>query len=90
MRTGLILYIIGLYGIIKNRKNIIIMLISIEIILISTTYILLTSNYMSDDILTELYSIYIISIAGAESALGLGIIVSYYNIHGNIIIKDYN
>ncbi|RYE20228.1 MAG: NADH-quinone oxidoreductase subunit NuoK [Sphingobacteriaceae bacterium] len=84
MNLSIILFIIGILGFVLNRKNIILMLISIEIMLLAVTLLVLVSSYSFDDILGQTYSIYIIAIAGAESAIGLGILVAYYRLRGNI------
>lgn len=83
----LVLFLIGILGFVLNRKNIIMMLISIEIMLLAITYLILVSSFSFDDILGQIYSIYIITIAGAESAIGLGILVAFYRLRGNISIK---
>jgi NADH-ubiquinone oxidoreductase chain 4L len=78
MNLSLILFTIGILGFVLNRKNIILMLISIEIMLLAITFLILVSSLSFDDILGQTYAIYIISIAGAESAIGLGILVAFY------------
>lgn len=88
MNLSLILFLIGILGFVLNRKNIILMLISIEIMLLSITFLILITSLNYDDIIGQIYAIYIISIAGAESAIGLGILVSYYRLRGSIAI-DY-
>lgn len=87
MSLSLILFLIGILGFILNRKNIILMLISIEIMLLAVTILVLVSSYSFDDILGQTYSIYIIAIAGAESAIGLGILVAYYRLRGTISLR---
>ena len=86
MSISIILFLIGILGFILNRKNIILILISIEIILLAVTLLILISSYNFDDILGQTFSIYIIAIAGAESAIGLGILVAFYRLRGNILI----
>ena len=78
MNLSLILFTIGMLGFVLNRKNIILMLISIEIMLLAITFLILVSSLSFDDILGQTYAIYIIAIAGAESAIGLGILVAFY------------
>src|SRR6266536_1790400 len=73
MNLTLILFLIGILGFVLNRKNIILMLISIEIMLLAITFLILISSLSFDDILGQTYAIYVIAIAGAESAIGLGI-----------------
>ena len=85
MSLSLILFLIGILGFVLNRKNIILMLISIEIMLLSITFLILVSSLSFDDILGQTYAIYIITIAGAESAIGLGILVAFYRLKYSLI-----
>jgi NADH-ubiquinone oxidoreductase chain 4L len=87
MNLCIVLFLIGIFGFVLNRKNLILMLISIEIILLSITLILLISSLNYDDIIGQTYAIYIISIAGAESAIGLGILVAFYRLRGTVAIE---
>ena len=87
MNLSVILFLIGVLGFVLNRKNLILMLISIEIMLLSITLILLVNSLNYDDIIGQTYAIYIISIAGAESAIGLGILVAFYRLIGTIAIE---
>ena len=86
MNLSLILFIIGIIGFVLNRKNIILMLISIEIMLLAITLLILISSLAFDDILGQIYAIYIIAIAGAESAIGLAILVAFYRLRGSVAI----
>ena len=86
MNFSLILFLIGILGFVLNRKNIILMLISIEIMLLSITFLILISSLNFDDILGQTFAIYIITIAGAESAIGLGILVAFYRFISFIIL----
>ncbi|RYE15585.1 MAG: NADH-quinone oxidoreductase subunit NuoK [Rickettsiales bacterium] len=88
MRFSLILFLIGTLGFVLNKKNIILMLISIEIMLLSITFLILLSSLNFDDILGQIFSIYIIAIAGAESAIGLGLLVAFYRLRGSIAIEN--
>jgi NADH-ubiquinone oxidoreductase chain 4L len=87
MNLSIILFLIGVLGFVLNRKNIILMLISIEIMILSVTFLILLNSLNYDDILGQTYAIYIISIAGAESAIGLGILVAFYRLRGSIAIE---
>jgi NADH-ubiquinone oxidoreductase chain 4L len=86
MNLSLLLFLIGLLGFIINRKNIILMIISIEIMLLAITLLILISSFSFDDNVGQTFSVYIISIAGAESVVGLSILVAYYRLRGNILI----
>jgi NADH-ubiquinone oxidoreductase chain 4L len=87
MNFSLILFLIGILGFVLNRKNIILMLISIEIMLLSITFLILINSLNFDDILGQTFAIYIITVAGAESAIGLGILVAFYRLRGSIAIQ---
>jgi NADH-ubiquinone oxidoreductase chain 4L len=78
MILSIVLFLIGILGFIFNKKNIILILISIEIILLAVTLLIILSSFSFDDILGQTYGIYVIAIAGAESAIGLGILVAFY------------
>jgi NADH-ubiquinone oxidoreductase chain 4L len=88
MRLSLFLFLIGTLGFVIYKKNIILMLISIEIMLLSITFLILISSLSFDDILGQTFSIYIIAIAGAESAIGLGLLVAFYRLRGSIAIEN--
>ena len=75
MNLSLILFLIGILGFVLNRKNIILMLISIEIMLLAITFLILVSSLSFDDILGQTY------------AIGLGILVAFYRLRGSIAIE---
>jgi NADH-ubiquinone oxidoreductase chain 4L len=87
MNLSLILFVIGIIGFVLNRKNIILMLISIEIMLLAITLLILVSSLTFDDILGQIYAIYIIAVAGAESAIGLAILVAFYRLRGSVALN---
>ena len=89
MNLSLILFTVGILGFVLNRKNIILMLISIEIMLLAITFLILISSLSFDDILGQTYAIYIIAIAGAESAIGLGILVAFYRLNPSFKSSPY-
>jgi NADH:ubiquinone oxidoreductase subunit K len=78
MNFSLLLFLIGILGFVLNRKNIILMIIAIEIMLLAVTLLILISSFGFNDNGGQTFSIYIISIAGAESVIGLSILVAYY------------
>jgi len=87
MNLSLLLFLIGIFGFVLNRKNIILMIISIEIMLLALTYLILINSLNFDDILGQTFALNIISVAGAESAIGLGILVTSYRLRGTIAIE---
>jgi len=88
MNFSYILFLIGILGFVLNRKNIILMIIAIEIMLLSVTILLLIMSYSFDDSIGQTFSIYIVSIAGAESVIGLSILVAYYRLRGTISLRN--
>jgi NADH-quinone oxidoreductase subunit K len=85
-----ILFLIGLSGIFLNRKNIIIMLMSIELMLLAINFNLIVFSVFLDDIVGQLLALLILTVAAAESAIGLAILVIYYRIRGSIAIELIN
>ena len=88
MNLALLLFLIGIIGFILNRKNIILLIISIEIILLAVTLLILIGSFTFDDNIGQTFSIYIISIAAAEAVIGLSIVVAYYRLRGNISLRN--
>ena len=87
MNLSLFLFLVGILGFILNRKNIILMIIAIEIMLLAVTLLVLVSSFSFDDGIGQTFSIFIISIAGAESVIGLSILVAFYRLRGNISLR---
>ena len=88
MNLSLFLFLIGVLGFILNRKNIILMIIAIEIMLLAVTLLILIMSNSFDDNIGQLFSIFILSIAGAESVIGLSILVAYYRLRGTISLHN--
>ena len=86
MNLSLFLFLIGVLGFILNRKNIILMIIAIEIMLLAVTLLVLINSFTYDDGIGQIFSIFILSVAGAESVIGLSILVAYYRLRGNILL----
>ncbi|KIM71001.1 hypothetical protein PILCRDRAFT_83211 [Piloderma croceum F 1598] len=87
MNLSLLLFLIGILGFIINRKNIILMIISIELMLLAVTLLILISSFSFDDNVGQTFSVYIITIAGAESVVGLSILVAYYR--SRLVLNEY-
>ena len=88
MNLSLLLFLIGILGFILNRKNIILLIIAIEIMLLAVTLLILISSFSFEDGIGQIFSIFIISLAGAESVIGLSILVSYFRLKGNISLSS--
>ena len=86
---GLILCFLGICGILVNKKNIIISIISIEIMFYGLNFYLITISLYLDDISGQILSLFILTIAAAESAIALALVMSYFKIFKDILL-DYN
>ena len=87
---ALILFVLGIFGIVVNRKNVIILLMSIELMLLSINFLLITIASIFDNLQGQLFALYILVVAAAESAIGLSILVAYYRVRGTIAVKFIN
>jgi NADH-quinone oxidoreductase subunit K len=87
---ALILFVLGIFGIVVNRKNIIILLMSIELMLLAINFFLITISSIFDNLQGQLFALYILVVAAAESAIGLSILVAYYRVRGTIAVKFIN
>lgn len=80
------LFLIGTFGMFLSRKHVIIILISLELILLSTNINFVIFSVFLDDILGQIYALLVLTVAAAESALGLAILIVYYRLRGGISI----
>ena len=88
--VAMVLFLLGLSGIFLNRKNIIILLMSIELMLLSINFNFIIFSVFLDDILGQLFALLVLTVAAAESAIGLAILVIYYRVRGTIAIEFIN
>lgn len=87
---GIILFIFGVLGIVLNRSNLIIMLMSIELMLLAISFLFLINSVAIDNLIGQIFTIMILTVAAGESAIGLAILVAYYRIRGTIAVKSLN
>ena len=80
------LFFIGLFGIFTNRKNTILIIVCIELLLLAVNFIFLIGSFYLDDIFGQVFAIFVVTIAAAESSIGLAILVVYYRLRGTISI----
>ena len=85
-----ILFTIGVSGIILNRKNIIVILMSVELILLSVNINLVAFSSARGDLVGQVFALLILTVAAAEAAIGLAILVTYYRNRGAIAVEDIN
>lgn len=84
------LFLIGLAGIMLNQRNIIIVLMSIELMLLAVNLNFIISSVFLDDLFGQVFALFILTVAGAESAVGLAILVVYYRVRGSIEMDTCN
>ena len=82
-----IIFLIGLFGIISNRKNILLIIISIELMLLSINLNFITCSIFIDDLVGQIFSLFIVTVAAAESAIGLAIIVAHFHVFTSVSIE---
>lgn len=87
---SIILFLIGILGIFLIKKNIIIILMSIELMLLAININLIVFSIYLDDLTGQIFALFILTVAAAESAIGLAILVIYYRIKGIISINFIN
>ena len=85
-----LLFSIGVIGIFLNRKNVIIILMSIEIILLAVNINLVSFSYFLNDLTGQIFSLFVLTVAAAEAAIGLAILVIYNRNAGSIEIEKIN
>ena len=85
-----ILFTIGVAGIILNRKNIIVILMSVELILLSVNINLVAFSAARGDLVGQVFALFILTVAASEAAIGLAILVTYYRNRGSIAVEDVN
>nr|YP_009159662.1 NADH dehydrogenase subunit 4L [Halcampoides purpureus]AKQ50935.1 NADH dehydrogenase subunit 4L [Halcampoides purpureus] len=90
MIVAILLLLLGVLGIVLNRGHLIIMLMSIELILLAASFLFLINSIVTDALIEQVFTIMVLTVAAAESSIGLAIMVAYYRIKGTIAIKSLN
>jgi len=85
-----ILFAIGVLGIFVNRKNIIVILMSIELILLSVNINLVAFSAFLHDLTGQVFALFVLTVAAGEAAIGLAILVVYFRNRGSIAVEDVN
>ncbi len=90
LTVAAILFVIGVFGIFMNRKNIITILMSVELILLSVNLNLVAFSAFLNDLAGQIFALFILTVAAAEAAIGLAILVVFYRNRGSIAVDDVN
>ena len=84
------LFVIGIFGIFLNRKNVIVILMSIELMLLAVNLNLVAFSSHSGDLVGQIFTMLILTVAAAEAAIGLAILVVFFRNRGTIEVEDAN
>ena len=84
------LFVIGIFGLFLNRKNIIIMLMSIELMPLAVNINFVAFSYYLGDLVGQVFTLFVLTVAAAEAAIGLAILVCFFRNRGTIAVEDVN
>ena len=90
LAVGAILFVIGVLGILINRKNVIIILMAVELILLAVNLNLVAFSSFLHDLAGQIFALLVLTVAAAEAAIGLAILVVFYRNRGTIAVEDIN
>jgi len=90
LTVAAILFTLGVFGIFLNRRNVIIILMSIELMLLAVNINLVAFSVSLGDLVGQIFSIFTLTVAASEAAIGLAILVVYFRNRGSIAVEDIN
>ena len=90
LAVSAILFVLGVFGIFLNRKNVIIILMSIELILLAVNLNLVAFSAALGDMAGQIFAMFVLTVAASEAAIGLAIVVIYFRNRGSIQVEDVN
>ena len=90
LTVAAILFTLGIFGIFLNRKNIIIILMSIELMLLAVNINLVAFSTALGDLTGQIFAMFVLTVAAAEAAIGLAILVAFFRNRGSIEVEDVN
>ncbi|BBE34890.1 NADH-quinone oxidoreductase subunit NuoK [Sphingosinicella microcystinivorans] len=90
LTVAAILFVLGVLGIFLNRKNVIVILMSIELILLAVNINLVAFSAFLGDLVGQVFAMFVLTVAAGEAAIGLAILVIYFRNRGTIAVDDIN
>ncbi|MCI5075787.1 NADH-quinone oxidoreductase subunit NuoK [Oricola sp.] len=90
LTVSALLFVIGVFGIFLNRKNVIVILMSVELILLSVNLNFVAFSAHLQDMVGQVFALFVLTVAAAEAAIGLAILVVFYRNRGSIAVEDVN
>ena len=88
LTVSAILFVIGVFGIFLNRKNVIVILMSIELILLAVNINFVAFSAALNDLVGQVFALFVLTVAAAEAAIGLAILVAFFRNRGSIAVED--
>ncbi len=90
LSVGAILFALGFFGIFLNRKNVIVILMSVELMLLAVNINFVAFAMELGDLVGQIFAMFVLTVAAAEAAIGLAILVVYFRNRGSIAVEDIN
>ena len=90
LTVGAILFTLGIVGIFLNKKNVIVILMSIELILLAVNINFVAFSQHLGDLMGQVFALFVLAVAAAEAAIGLAILVAFFRNRGSIAVEDIN
>jgi NADH-quinone oxidoreductase subunit K len=90
LAVAAVLFTLGIFGIFLNRRNVIVILMSIELMLLAVNINLVAFSAFNGDLAGQAFAVFILTVAAAEAAIGLAILVVYFRNRGSIAVEDVN
>ena len=90
LSVAAILFALGVFGIFLNRKNVIVILMSIELILLAVNINLVAFSAELNDLVGQIFAMFVLTVAAAEAAIGLAVLVVFFRNRGSIAVEDIN
>ena len=90
LMVAAMLFVIGIFGIFLNRKNVIVVLMSIELMLLAVNINLVAFSAHLGDLVGQVFALFVLPVAAAEAAIGLAILVCFFRVRGTIAVEDVN
>jgi NADH-quinone oxidoreductase subunit K len=90
LTVAAILFALGIFGIFLNRKNVIVILMSVELMLLAVNINLVSFSVFLNDLVGQVFAMFVLTVAAAEAAIGLAILVVYFRNRGSIAVEDIN
>jgi NADH-quinone oxidoreductase subunit K len=90
LTVGAILFVLGVFGVFLNRKNVIVILMALELILLAVNINLVAFSAYLGDMTGQVFAMFVLTVAAAEAAIGLAILVIYFRNRGTIAVDDIN